>query len=888
VDRWWHLSRMRFRALVRRTRVERDLDRELAFHLQKQIEENIARGMSFDDARYAAKRALDGVTEIKEECRDMRRLNQIETILNDLRYAFRTLARTPGFTAIIVLTLALAIGANTAIFSVIEGVLLRPLPYARPDRIVRIFLDSAAYPKFPLNPFDLRDFRMRNRSFESIAGIYRSDVQLSGSGEPVLLHAFQVTAGYFHVLGFTPARGREFTTEDEHPDIRLAILSDRLWRTHFQSDPGIVGRNITLDAQPYQVVGIIPPGVQHPGNDYHAIADGDTVDLWIPFPFQGDPNRRGSHYMEGIARLKPGVSPEQAGTDLNSIMAQLAKEHEAAKGWRVYLVPLYKEIVGSTQRMLFVLLGAVGLLLLIACVNAANLLLARSSARVREIAVRSALGAARSRIVRQLLTESIVIALAGAILGGVLAVGGVQTLVALLPAGFPRASGIHLDAGVFAFTLLIAVLTGLLFGLAPALTASRADLQQNLREGGPNASSSSRNLRLRNFLVIGETGLACVLLIAAGLMLHSFVNLLNADPGFRPQQLLTASISLPFKNYSKDPILFEFYNRLLPALEAIPGVRSAGLGSDLPWTGYDENISGFNLEGKSNEFNDKTSARFHGASVDYFRALGIPLIRGRYFTAQDTEKAPLVMIVNDVMAQRYWPGEDPLGKRIAFTDKPTEKDWIRVVGVVGDIKDHPDSAAAKNAFWGSMMQQTGSFNNFSLVLRASGEPAQLTNAARSVIHQIDPGLAVSEIRSMEQITEASVAQQKFSLFLVGLFAALALVLATIGIYGVISYSVSQRMHEFGMRMALGARPWDLTRMVLSQGMRLSVIGAAAGLLAAAGVARLLGSLLYGVKTTDPVTFGAVAVLALVTAFVACFLPARRATAANPIGLLRSQ
>jgi predicted permease len=888
VNRWFHLVQMRLRALFRRSRVERDLVREIAFHLERQAEENIAQGMLPEDARLAAKRALDGVTEIQEECRDMRRVNQIETIFNDLRYAVRTLGRTPGFTAIIVLTMALAIGANSAIFSVIQGVLLRPLPYAQPDRIVRIFLNGQNFPKFPLNPFDMRDFRSRNRSFDSLAGIYRSDLQLSDVGEPVMLRAFQVTSGYFRVLGFLPARGREFNVDHERPDARLAILSDRLWRTRFQSDAGIVGHNITLDSQPYSVVGIMPPGVQHPGNDYHAIADGDTVDLWVPFPFQGNPNRRGSHYMEGIARLKPGVSPEQATIDMNALMEQLGREHVEAKGWRVYLVPLYREMVGSTQRMLFVLLGAVGLLLLIACTNAANLLLARSSARVREIAVRSALGAARTRIVRQLLTESLVIALTGAAFGALLAVGGVRALVALLPAGFPRAAEIRLDSWVFLFTLVIAVLTGILFGLAPALTASRTDLQHSLREGGPNASSSGRQLRLRNLLVVGETGLACVLLIAAGLLLHSFVNLLNADPGFRAQQVLTASISLPFKSYSKDPLIIGFYNRLIPALESMPGVRSVGLGSDLPWTGYDENISGFNVEGKSEEFNNKTTGRFHGASVDYFSALGIPLLRGRFFTEQDNEKAPQVLIINDVMAQRYWPGEDAIGKRIAFSDKPTEKDWMRVVGVVGNVKDHADSASAKNAFWSPSTQPAGAFKTFTVALRANADAASLTNSLRGVVRQVDPSLAVSDIRSMQEIADASVAQQKFSLFLVGLFAALALVLATIGMYGVISYAVSQRMHEFGMRMALGARPWDLIRMIVSQGLRLSLIGAAAGLLAAAGVARLLGSLLVGVKDTDPVTFAAVAILAVTTAAVACFLPARRATSANPVRLLRSE
>jgi predicted permease len=704
-------------------------------------------------------------------------MSTIETTWNDFRYALRTLGRTPGFILVMVLTLALAIGANSAIFSVIEGVLLRPLPYAHPERIVRIFFNSDTYPKFPLNPFDLRDFRTRNRTFDSLAGIVRSDAQLSGAGEPVMLHAFRVTSGYFRVLGFSPARGREFSIADEVPAAgRLAILSDRVWRTRFQSDAGIVGRSITLNAGAYTVVGVMPPNVRHPGNDYHAIADGDTVDLWLPFPYEGDPTHRGSHFMEGIGRLRPGVSAEQANADLSAILRQLAGENVTGKDWRVYLVPLYRELVGRTERMLFVLLAAVGLLLLIACVNAANLLLARSSARVREIAVRSALGAARGRIVRQLLTESLVIAFAGAALGTVLAVGGVRALVALLPAGFPRAAEIRLDPWVFLFTLIIAVVTGLLFGLVPAITASRTDLQQSLRECGRSATGSSRQLRLRNILVVGETGLACVLLIAAGLMLHSFVNLLQADPGFRPGQVLTAAISLPYEHYRTQQQVQHFYDQLIASLEALPGVQSAGVGTDLPWTGYDENAGGFTVEGRSAEYNDKTTARYHVASIDYFRTMGIPLLSGRFFTGHDDKDAPTVIVINENMAKRYWPGESAIGKRISFSDKPTEKDWFRIVGVVGDVKDQPSSTTAKAAFWWPLAQMPFQNVDMSVTVRSNSDPALLANQLRLALRQLDPGLAIADLRLMNQIADASVSNQRFTLFLIGLFAALALVL----------------------------------------------------------------------------------------------------------------
>jgi predicted permease len=877
---------LRFRSLFGRASVEHELGRELSFHLEQQIEENVARGMTPDDARAAAKRSLGGYSQIQENCRDMRRTNHLEALWNDLRYAVRTLGRTPGFTIIIVLTLALSIGANSAIFSVIQGVLLRPLPYPHPDRLVRIYFQSDSQPKFPLNPNDFRDFRERNRSFESMAAITRQDVQLSGNGgDPIMLRGFAVTAGYFRTLGLNPARGRDFAFDDELAERgRLAILSDHLWRSRFSSDPNILGRTITLNTESFTVVGVMPPGTRHPGNNYQAVADGDTVDLWMPYSLYQMPNDRGSHFMDTIGRLKPGVSFADGNADLSGMLEQLKKER-TGKGWRTYSIPLYQETVGRSQRMLFVLLAAVGLLLLIACVNAANLLLARSSARVREIAVRSALGAARARIIRQLLTESLAIALSGAALGTLLAFGGVQVLVKFLPAGFPRASEIRLDAAVFAFTLTIAVFTGLLFGLVPALTASRTDLQNSLRESGRSATGNTSQMRLRNFLVIGETGLACVLLIAAGLMLHSFVNLLRADPGFEPQRVLTASLALPNVRYRSVPQRTKFYEQLIARLESLPGVQSAGAGSDLPWTGYDGNADGYKIEGRSDDYNQKTTARYHAATPDYFRALGIPLVSGHFFDGHEDFNGPLVIIVNESMANRYWPGESAIGKRISFRSKPQEKDWMQIVGIVRDVKDQPDSTSIRPAFWMPHPQQPE--RNMQVAVRSSIDPAQLTSQFRLAVRQLDPELAVADLRLMDQIADSALSGQRFALFLVGLFALLALVLATFGMYGVISYSVNQRMHEFGLRMALGARPSDLLRMIVGQGLTLAAVGAGAGLLCAAGLTRLLGSLLYGVSGRDPVTFAAVGMLALATTTLACYLPARRAAAADPMSSLRA-
>lgn len=886
VRRLYGIVRLRLRSLFGRSRVESELDRELSFHFHRQVEENLASGMSPEDARRAAERSLDGLSRTREECRDMRRVHQFEATWNDLRYAVRTLARAPSFTFIIVLTLALSIGANSAIFSVIEGVLLRPLPFPQPGRLVRIYFNSDTQPKFPLNPNDFLDFRARNRTFESMAVLTRRDAQLSGLGEPVMLRAFSVSADYFHTLGFHPARGRDFSPPDGLPGRgRVVILSDRLWRTRFAADPAILGRTLTLDAQPFTVIGIMPAGARHPGNNFHAVSDGETVDLWRPYTFDDDPTNRASHFMDGIGRLKPDVSAAQANADLSAVLSQLKNEH-TGDGWRVVLIPLYREMVGQSERMLLVLLGAVSLLLLIACVNAANLLLARSGARVREVAVRSALGAGRSRIVRQLLTESLVIAGCAAALGTLLAMGGVRLLVASLPQGFPRASEIRLDTTVFAFTLAVAVLTGILFGLVPALTASRVDLQQSLREGGRSATGGMRQLRLRNLLVVGEIALASVLLIAAGLMLHSFVNLLRADPGFQPRKVLTASLALPVEHYRGDAPRLRFYDQLIRKLEALPGVQAAAVATDLPWTGYDGNADGFTVEGRPAGYNSQTTARYHVASPDYFRALGIPLLRGRFLTSRDNSGAPAVILVNEAMANRYWPGQDAVGKRISFRGRPEEKDWIQVAGVVGDIRDRPDSNAVRPAFWRPFAQEPQGV--VSVVVRFSSDPRRIADQFRQTLRELDGGLAVDELRFMNDIASSALSVQRFALFLVGLFAALALVLATCGMFGVISYSVNQRMREFGMRMALGARPRDLLRLILGQGMVLSVLGAGLGLVGAAGLTRLMGSLLYGVGGADPAAFAGVAVLALTTTALACYIPARRAAGADPMRSLRAE
>jgi predicted permease len=812
---------------------------------------------------------------------------RFENTWNDLRYGLRQLWSNPGFTIVILLTLALSIGANSAIFSVIDGVLLKRLPYPQADQLVRIFLSNSSFPKFPLNPFDFRDFRARNRSFESMAAFTRGDVQLSGFGEPVRLYGFGITAAYFHVLGLQPQLGREFDYAAEIPGNGLqVVLSDRLWRTRFDGDPAIVGRKITLNMQPFTVIGVMPAGTVHPGNEYHSMAYGENVDLWWPFSFEGDPNRRGSHFIEGIGRLKDGVAPEQARSEMNAIMTQLGREHPGDEGWTVLIVPLYHEIVGRSRRMLFVLLGAVGMVLLIACANAANLLLARASSRQREIAVRLAVGAPRMRVIRQLMTESLLISIVGGLLGLALAFGGVKALVYLLPADFPRAQDIHVSAPVLVFTFIISALTGILFGVAPAFQAARTDPRQGLQKGGRSTTAGRHQSRLRNALVVSEVSLACILLIGAGLMLRSLLNQLNLDPGFQQEHVLTASLSLPHATYSKNERGSLFFNELAINLRALPGVENAGVGSDLPYTGYDEN-AGFNIEGKKPPPNQEFHGRYHMATPGYFEALGVPLVAGRLFSEGDRKDALPVILVNHAMAESYWPGENVIGKRITFEDQPKEKDWLTIVGVVGNIKDQPDSASAEPAFWWPELQ-SGYSNDMSVVIRTRSEPQLYSDALRNEVHRLDPTLAVADVRLIDRIVESSVSTPRFAFVLVGMFAGLAILLAAIGTYGVISYSVSQRTSEFGVRMALGAPRSALLNLVLAHAMKLAGLGTALGLLASFGVARLLKSLIFHVSPTDPATFASVAALVILVALLAGYVPALRATATDPMNALRAE
>jgi predicted permease len=806
----------------------------------------------------------------------------MQTLWQDLRYGARMLLKNPGFTLVAVITLALGIGANTAIFSVVNGVLLKPLPYREPEQLIRVFERSRTQPKFPVARGNFRDYREQNTTLAGLALYTRRDVELSQDDKPERLAALGVTAGFFDLLGVRPLLGREFGREDEAPNnSSVVILSHTLWQRRFNGDPGVVGRTVTLSGRPFTVVGVMPPGVQHVGGDYRSMPHGETVDLWgrLEVPPQAE---RGAHFCNAVGRLKTGVSLDQATADLNAIAGRLAEQFpNTNQGWRISIQPLHEEIAGRARATLLALLGAVFFVLLIACVNVANLLLARATAREREIAVRAAVGAGRRRIVRQLLTESLLLAIVGGTAGILLARWAIDALRALGPEQLPRLQAVNIDGRILLFTLGVTVVTGVLFGLAPALQAGQFNLNALLKEGGRSGGGQKR--RLRDALVIIEVALALTLLAGAGLLIRSFWKLQQTDPGFNAERVLTASLSLPGARYGDAPKVAAFQQRLLERLAALPGAQSAGLTSDLPWTGYDEN-AGFAIEGKTFPPNDGPSARYHFVSSDYFRTIGVPLIAGRFFNADDRRDAQPVVLINRAMAERYWPGASAVGKRFSFSSQPKERDWFTVVGVVGDVKDFPHSPAAEPAFYWATMQQTP--RQIILAVRSSADPLNLVEAVRGEVRALDKDLPLADAQTLETIAATAVAGRRFTLWLVGLFALTAMALAAIGIYSVLSYLVAQRTHEIGLRMALGAQLGDVLKLVVRQGMTLVLTGLAVGITAAIALTRLIKGLLFEVNATDPLAFAMAAALLALVALLACYIPARRATKVDPMVALR--
>jgi predicted permease len=811
----------------------------------------------------------------------------MQTLLQDLRYGARMLMKQPGFTLIAVITLALGIGATTAIFSVVNAVLFKPLPYPKPERLVRVFTSTRDFPKFPMSPLNFMDYREHNTVFESFACYVRNDLQLSQEEGAERLFGMRISAGFFRTLGIPPVLGREFTLDEELPYQKtVAVLSHGLWQRRFGGDPNIIGKTVRLSGMTFRIVGVAPAGLQHVGGGYRPLPHGESVDIWWPVWLAR--NREwGGHVMNAIGRLKPGVTRAQAEAEFNAISGQLVKQELSGSDWRIETQPLHEEITERSRKTLLLLLAAVFCVLLIACVNTANLMLARAAAREREIAVRAALGAGRARIVRQLLTESLLLAALGGLAGLLLAKLAVQTLIRLGPPGLPRLDMIGIDSRILVFTLGISLLTGLLFGMAPALQSLKLNLNELLKESARTASGGKRQRRLRDGMVIAEMALALVLLLSAGLLMRSFLKLQQLDPGFRPDGVLTMGVFLPNATWMKAEEQAEFYRQLVERVSALPGVRAAGVTSDLPWTGY-ENKAVFPIEGKAFPPNQLPQAGYHFISADYLRTIGVPLVAGRWFDARDARGTEPVILINRSMARKYWPGEDPIGKRIASNGNvpPKDKDWARIIGVIGDVKDQPNSIQADPSFYWPITQEP--YPELHLAIRAGNDPLSLIAAVRREVRALNKDVPVTEVKTLETIATAALAGQRFRLLVVGIFALTALALAAIGIYGVMSYLVSQRTHEIGIRTALGARRVDVLKLVLKQGLKLATTGVAVGLAGAFALTRLMEGMLFGVKPTDPLTFIGIPMLLAVVALLACVIPARRATKVDPLIALRHE
>ncbi len=871
----WGKPKLWWRALFQRERMERELDTELRFHLEREIEENLQRGMSPAQARDAALSSFGGLERIKEQCREVRGVGIIETFLQDLRYGGRMLVKHRGFTLVALLTLSLGIGVNTAIFSVVNAVLLRPLPYRDPNQIVYLWERLPQGGQGSVSVPNLRDWQAQNDVFEHIAAYDQSNFSLMGSELPERAAGAAVTANFFDVLGVAPKQGRAFAEgEDTAGRNRVVVLSDQLWQRNFGSDPQIVNREVLIGGENYTVVGVMPPGFQFPSR---------TTELWVPLVFTDrQASNRGSHAFSAVGRMKPGVTLEQAQEQMSVIGKRLEQQYPTEQANRGVIVGrLQEEIVRSVRPALLILLGAVGFVLLIACTNVANLLLARAAARRREIAIRTALGAGRARLVRQFLTESLLLSILGGLLGLLVAQWAIRGLVSMTAGVLPRAGEVGLDIRVLGFTLLLSLLTGLIFGLAPALQTSKADVQDTLKDGGTSGSSPRANW-LRSTLAVAQIASAIVLLVGAGLLVKSFVRLQQVESGLKPENVLTMRITLPEAKYGTAEPATAFYTQVLERISALPGVQAAGAINLLPVQRSGTNGSVQIVGDPPDPSGQGPLVELRTATPDYFRALGIPLVKGRFFEPAAREKLP-VAIVNQTFARVILKDQDPLTKQIQNDDTP-----ILIVGVVADVKQaglttppRPEMFLPYNSpLWPGMTQ------SMSLVVRASSDPATLTAAIRREVLAVDPAQPVYNVLTMGQVLDESISRQRLNMTLLSIFAALALLLSTIGIYSVMSYLVTQHTREIGIRMALGARPKDVLKLVMGQGLMLTLIGVGFGVAGALVLTRLMESLLFGVRSTDLLTFVGVSLLLMCVALLACYIPARRAMRVDPMIALR--
>ncbi len=870
--------------MSRRKRILEELDADIRDHIARETQDNIDRGMSPEEARYAAMRKFGNVTIVKEEAQEVWNFVWLEHLLADIRFGLRMLRKNPGFTAVAALTLALGIGANTAVFSVVYAVLLRPLSYKDPAGLVvlhettpRIGTVSVSYPNF-------LDWRDQSHAFSQMAAVQSVDFNLAGVTQPENISGDAVSPNFLSMMGVRPFLGRDFDASEEKAGTApVLLLSYSLWQSHLGGDPSAVGKTITLDGRSFTIVGVLP-------SNYRSV---DKTDVMLPIGVWATNNadaikersERGD--MVVIGRLTPGVRLARARAEMEGIAARIEKEYPASNDqFSVALQPIRDAFVKDIRPAILVLFGAAMFVLLIACANVANLFLVRGASRTKEVALRIALGASRGRIISQMLTESFVLASLGGVLGLALAVGGIRGMGQLIPADMLSGAAANLNSGVLLFAACVVALAAFIFGLAPALQLTKPDVQSELKEGGRAASAGAAQNRVRGALAIAEISSALILLVGAGLMMKSLYRLLEVDPGFRPDRVLTMGMDLRTQQYSNDPAVLNFWQQVLDRVRALPGVEGAAVGTHIPLTDShgrtDITIEGMALPRPGNYPHPDV----HTVSPGFVAALGIPLLRGRTLTDADNENAPPVGMINAMVARQFFPNEDPVGRRFMF-GHPSAKNapkWCTIVGVVGDTKMYGLANPARLEVYVPFRQDANS--DMTLVVKSGADPAALTSAIREAVQSIDKDQPLIAISTMKELVSNSLATRRMTLVLLGLFSGLALVLGAIGIYGVISYSVAQRTHEIGIRMALGAPRRGVFRLVVGEGLKLAGAGIAVGIVAAFGLARLMSSLLYGVSATDFETFAGVAILLALVAMLACYVPARRAMRVDPMVALR--
>ena len=896
IEQWLYSLPVRLRSFLHPNQVDEELKEELDGHLKRQIEENVEKGLSLEEARYSALRTLGGITQIEQQCRDARGGSILADFFQDMRYGLRLLWKSPGFTIVAVLSLALGIGANTAIFDIVNAVLLRSLPFPHPERLVKIVAlnRGPAARDIGFSVPELDDLRSRAGIFDQVSGIVSGGTDFTGSEHPQRLEILAVSSNYFSLLGVSAHLGRVFGPGDEQPGFSEAVvISDSLWARGFGRDPGILGRKVLLENDPpYTIVGVLPPGFRHPGSTVMT-----DVEIFATAGFRTDPFPkpvRSARVVPGaIGLLKPGVSREQAQLRLNAFAAQLGAEYPtdypAGSGWSIEAESLQDSMVGNVRPMLLVLMGAVALIILLASVNVANLLLARASGRQREMAVRLALGASRARMIRQMLTESVILSLVSGIIGVLTAMAALH-FVQFLPARIPRLAEAQLDWTVLGFALSVSLLAGLGFGLVPALQCSKAEIAMTIREGARGSGTSGKTTRLRGLLIASESALAVVLMVGAGLLLRTFWGLLQENPGFNPSRIVTAGTRLSQPNdpqmdrYSHPEIVNAFVREAVRRVQVLPGVDLASVTTDLPVTHLSQRFP-VNIEDRPDESRRGLFSEATGVTPEYFKVLQASLVRGRFFAEDDQPGKQLVAIVDESTARTFWPDRDPIGRRVSIGSAATNPPWLNVVGVIKDIKnDGLDQSGAPHIY--SPIYQFPETRYLSVVVRTSLSATSLEPQIRREIEAIDPGLPVFNVRTMNEVIDGSLASRRFSAELVGVFALVALLLASVGIYGLLAYMVGQRSHEIGVRMALGAMPSTIGKMIVSRGLGLTGIGVMIGLILSGIMAPMISTLLYGVRPIDPEVFVAVPLILMVVAFLASYIPARRAARVSPIVALR--